>query len=48
MEAISLDENEGIARVSEEACIGCGVCLSACDEDALSLERVREADSIPD
>ena len=37
MEAIELEEN--IANVDENRCIGCGVCVHHCPEDAMNLER---------
>jgi Fe-S-cluster-containing hydrogenase component 2 len=37
MEAIELEEN--IAHVDENRCIGCGVCVHHCPEEAMNLAR---------
>jgi Fe-S-cluster-containing dehydrogenase component len=35
--ALSQEENTGIIRVNEHACIGCGWCIGACSFGALNL-----------
>ena len=37
MEAIQLEED--IANIDEKRCIGCGVCVHHCPEEAMTLER---------
>ena len=38
---ISRDEKTGAVRVEKEFCIGCGMCLTACPNDAIFLDRER-------
>ncbi len=38
-DAISLDDDQGLAVVDETKCMGCGVCTFACPEEAMRLER---------
>ncbi len=38
-DAISLDDDQGLALVDESKCMGCGVCTFACPEDVIRLER---------
>jgi Fe-S-cluster-containing dehydrogenase component len=42
MEALSISD-EGIAEVDLRRCIGCGVCVIQCNEDALYLQRKDES-----
>ena len=35
------------ARIKKEKCMGCGLCLVTCPEDAISLDSVRPEDFIP-
>lgn len=44
MKAIS--EKEGIAVVDRAKCIGCGLCVSGCPEDAAALEPRPKAERI--
>jgi heterodisulfide reductase subunit A-like polyferredoxin len=46
MGAINIDE-QNIAMIDAEACIGCGVCTHVCPTDAISLTVVRQEDFIP-
>ena len=41
MDAISM-EPEGVALIELQRCIGCGLCVSSCPEQALSLEPRQE------
>ena len=43
MDAIAVGGNDA-AEVDLNRCIGCGVCISACDFEALSLEAKPEAE----
>jgi heterodisulfide reductase subunit A-like polyferredoxin len=35
--AISVDD--GFARIDASACMGCGVCIAQCPQEAISLRR---------
>jgi NAD-dependent dihydropyrimidine dehydrogenase PreA subunit len=35
------------ARVDADKCMGCGLCLVTCPEEALSLKEVRPQDFVP-
>ena len=39
-------EREGIAVVQPERCIGCGLCVTGCPEQAVALSRKPEAQTI--
>jgi NAD-dependent dihydropyrimidine dehydrogenase PreA subunit len=43
-----MDEDEDTAVIDPEKCMGCGLCLVTCPEDALSLKEVRPADFVPE
>jgi ferredoxin len=45
--AIELDEDAGRAVVSEERCMGCGVCTLACEQGAMRLKRVERHKPLP-
>ena len=45
VDAITLDED--VAVVDAERCIGCGVCVTGCAEEAVTLERLPEARITP-
>lgn len=45
MEAIEI--KDGIAEVSAEKCIGCGLCVTGCPEDALELVERKVRPEIP-
>ena len=45
--AIELDEDAGSAVVSEERCMGCGVCTLACEHGAMRLKRVERHKPFP-
>lgn len=38
VEAITLDEEEGIAVVNEDECVDCGACEDVCPADAIKVE----------
>jgi Fe-S-cluster-containing hydrogenase component 2 len=42
MQAITQDES--VVNVNTDRCIGCGLCVSTCPTDALSLVRKPEKD----
>jgi len=46
MGVITIDE-QNIAMIDAEACIGCGVCTHVCPTDTISLKAVRQEDFIP-
>ena len=35
------------AVVDGDTCMGCGLCMISCPDDAIDLEEVRPQDSIP-
>jgi Fe-S-cluster-containing hydrogenase component 2 len=41
MRVITRDEKTGAICVKKEFCIGCGMCLTACPNDAIFLDRER-------
>jgi NAD-dependent dihydropyrimidine dehydrogenase PreA subunit len=43
-----MEGEEDTAVVDPEKCMGCGVCLVTCPEEALSLKEVRSEDFIPE
>jgi Fe-S-cluster-containing hydrogenase component 2 len=45
VEAIALDRD--VAIVDAERCIGCGVCVTGCPNEAATLERLPEARITP-
>ena len=47
-EAIVMDGEKETAVINEENCMGCGLCLVACEFDALSLEETRGQDFVQD
>jgi NAD-dependent dihydropyrimidine dehydrogenase PreA subunit len=38
VEAITLDEEEGVAVVDEEECVDCGACEETCTSEAIKVE----------
>jgi Pyruvate/2-oxoacid:ferredoxin oxidoreductase delta subunit len=40
-------DGDPVMTVIAEKCMGCGLCHSACPEEAISMEEVREIDFIP-
>ncbi len=46
VDALTIDDREGIAIVNLDRCIGCGNCVVACPMDALSLLR-KETETVP-
>lgn len=42
------DEDELVATVKAEKCLGCGLCQVICPEEAISLLEVRPVDHVPD
>jgi Fe-S-cluster-containing hydrogenase component 2 len=38
---------DGSAVVKAEKCMGCGLCLVTCPEEAIHLEEVRPAQFVP-
>jgi NAD-dependent dihydropyrimidine dehydrogenase PreA subunit len=45
--AAKCDEKTGFPDIDEELCIGCGLCVSHCTTEALSMKTVRPPDFIP-
>ena len=45
MEAIV--EGEEFMKVNKARCIGCGLCLTSCPEDAVSLQMKAEVEAPP-
>lgn len=45
MEAIGVDN--GYAVVNHDRCIGCGLCVTACPDEAVSLVRKPETEQVP-
>ena len=43
MNAIEVDEAAGSVFMDHDTCIGCGVCVTSCKQDAISLARRPEA-----
>ena len=46
LDAISLDEDAGMAIANPEKCIGCGVCAVACPQEALKLHRFERSEPV--
>ncbi len=46
VDAIAVDDGEGIALVNLDRCIGCGNCVVGCPKGALSLQR-KEKETVP-
>lgn len=46
-EAITMDGENGCARVDPEACMGCGLCLLTCPSGALGLKETRPQEFVP-
>ncbi|MEE9515754.1 MAG: 4Fe-4S dicluster-binding protein [Candidatus Adiutricales bacterium] len=46
-DALSLDDGQGVVRVSPDDCMGCGLCLTVCPEQSIDLNVVREEDFVP-
>ncbi len=46
-DALEMDEEERIARVHDERCMGCGLCQLACDPVAISMVEARSEDFVP-
>ncbi len=46
-DAISLDQEEGAIHISEDDCMGCGICKTGCQEEAIRLVEIRLPDHIP-
>jgi Fe-S-cluster-containing hydrogenase component 2 len=42
-----MDGEDDTAHITEEKCMGCGLCLVTCPEEAISLDVVRPEDFIP-
>lgn len=47
IEEITDDTENMVMKVSEDKCMGCGLCASACPEEAIMLREVRSLDFIP-
>jgi Fe-S-cluster-containing hydrogenase component 2 len=35
----AISAHNSMVRVDKEACMGCGVCVTVCDQEAMSLVR---------
>jgi len=46
-EALSMEEEEGLAVIDEEKCMGCGLCQVVCPTDAIAMQAVRSEDFVP-
>ena len=44
MEAVSLIDN--IATVDQDRCIGCGLCVTTCEQNAIQLKK-RAKETVP-
>jgi len=42
-----MEDERNIVVITEDECMGCGLCEVVCKEGAISLEIVREEDFIP-
>ncbi len=40
--ALSVDEEKGVILVDEERCVGCGLCVKACEFNAITLHPGRK------
>ena len=40
------ESQQGIAVVDPERCTGCGICIDACPEEAISVENIAVIDTI--
>jgi ferredoxin len=45
--AISLGGPDETAVIDRDRCVGCGLCTTACPDDAITLEEIRPQSSIP-
>ena len=43
----AIAEDETTYKVIKEKCIGCGLCVSTCDDKAIQMVRKEEADIVP-
>lgn len=39
MDAIGMNETDIVAQVNKERCIGCGLCVTTCEFDAMTLRE---------
>ncbi len=46
MDAIDMDEEKIVASVNLDRCIGCGLCVTVCEFDAMSLKDKKETEKI--
>jgi Pyruvate/2-oxoacid:ferredoxin oxidoreductase delta subunit/predicted transcriptional regulator len=46
-EALSMDDDSGLAVIDDENCMGCGLCQVICPTDAISMELVRPEEFVP-
>lgn len=45
MRAVKLD-NTGIAKIDPRRCIGCGLCVTTCPEQAIELKEKPKAEQV--
>jgi ferredoxin len=45
--AIEMEGEDDTARVDDQKCMGCGLCLVTCPDEALSLKETRRPDFVP-
>jgi Fe-S-cluster-containing hydrogenase component 2 len=46
-DAIRMEGENDTVVVDSEKCMGCGLCLVTCPDEALSLKEVRPEDFVP-
>jgi Fe-S-cluster-containing hydrogenase component 2 len=46
-EAMNMDEEEDLAIVTDESCMGCGLCQVVCPTDAITMEVARPEEFVP-